>query len=743
MRNFVSELRRRNVLRVAAAYALSAWIIIEAGSVLLPTFGAPDAFFQVYVIAVIAGFVVSVVLAWIFQVTPEGVKLDRDADRAAPPDQRARQKMNYLIIALLVVALTVSLTFNVSNIETGAVSRASIAVLPFASRSANPENRVFADGIHDDLLTRLGNVNALKVISRTSVMEYRDTSKNLRQIAEELGVESVLEGAVQRVGDNVRINLKLIDARTDEQIWAKTYDHRLTMENIFSVQSEISQSVADALRATLSPDERVRIASVPTSDLRAYRLYKEARDNLYRRQLASITSARSQFQEAVALDPEYADAHAGLAESIMLLSINHQDIPEREAMQLAQASIDTALRLDPNLADAYAIHGLMKATIWGWSRMGTENVEAEAAFRRAIALNPNHASAYMWFASLRDTEDRLDEAIDLYQRAMELDPLARIPALNLPMVYAKRGEHDAAINLWLEATRIHSEWPTVYQYVATHLWGLGRLDEAYAWYSKILELGAETGLSGNVDTAVMVDLGDLERARELLDRYSQTHPFYPFAVSLRELVNGDYSAAAEGFTRLIDQSRLPERYIFDIASGSALLAGDLETAKKYALAADPVLGADTAVRVDRSATQNAVKLAYIYQRESRNGEASRLLRETLDVIRDLPRLGTHGFGIRDVQIYALLGRREDAIAAFRDALDAGFRGSVLFDGWPLAVDPYLDSIRDEPRFIQMLDELESHLVVMRKNIYSAEAAGNLDDLRAQTETVPSSQGLKL
>jgi tetratricopeptide (TPR) repeat protein len=482
---------------------------------------------------------------------------------------------------------------------------------------------------------------------------------------------------------------------------------------------------------------------VPTSDLRAYRLYKEARDNLYRRQLASITSARSQFQEAVALDPEYADAHAGLAESIMLLSINHQDIPEREAMQLAQASIDTALRLDLNLADAYAIHGLMKATIWGWSRMGTENVEAEAAFRRAIALNPNHASAYMWFASLRDTEDRLDEAIDLYQRAMELDPLARIPALNLPMVYAKRGEHDAAINLWLEATRIHSEWPTVYQYVATHLWGLGRLDEAYAWYSKILELGAETGLSGNVDTAVMVDLGDLERARELLDRYSQTHPFYPFAVSLRELVNGDYSAAAEGFTRLIDQSRLPERYIFDIASGSALLAGDLETAKKYALAADPVLGADTAVRVDRSATQNAVKLAYIYQREGRNGEASRLLRETLDVIRDLPRLGTHGFGIRDVQIYALLGRREDAIAAFRDALDAGFRGSVLFDGWPLAVDPYLDSIRDEPRFIQMLDELESHLVVMRKNIYSAEAAGNLDDLRAQTETVPSSQGLKL
>jgi len=735
MRNFVSELRRRNVLRVAAAYALSAWIIIEAGSVLLPTFGASEAFFKGYVIAVIAGFVVSVILAWIFQITPEGVKLDRDADRTAPVDHRARQKMNYVIIGLLVVALTVSVTFNVSNIETGEVSRASIAVLPFASRSANPENRVFADGIHDDLLTRLGNVNALKVISRTSVMEYRDTAKNVRQIAEELGVVSVLEGAVQRIGDNVRINLQLIDARTDEQIWAKTYDHQLTMENIFAVQSEISASVADALQATLSSDERVRIASVPTSDLRAYRLYKEARNNLYQRQLGTIRSARGQFQEAVALDPKYADAHAGLAESIMLLSINHQEVPEREAMELAQASIDRALQLDPNLADAYAIRGLVNATAWGKSRVGRGNVEAEAAFRRAIALNPNHASAYMWFAALRDSEERLDEAIELYQRAMELDPLARIPATNLPMVYAKRGEHAAAMTLWLEATRIHSEWPTVHQYVATHLWGLGRLDEAYGWYAKVRELGGDTGLSGNIDMGVMVDLGDLQRAGDLLDRYPETHPFYPFALGLRRLIDEDYSAAAEGFTRIIDESLFPERYVFHFASNSAVLAGDLQTAKKYVLAADPILGGDTAARVDRAAAQNAVKLAYIYQREGRNSEASRLLMETLNVIRDLPRLGTHGFGIRDVQIYALLGRREDAIAAFRDALDAGYRGSILFDGWPLAVDPYLDSIREEPRFIQMLDELDTYLVVMRENIYGAEAAGSLDDLRSRTETI--------
>ncbi|MGH8168223.1 MAG: hypothetical protein ACREQ1_13355, partial [Woeseiaceae bacterium] len=224
MRKFVSELRRRNVFRVAAAYALSAWILIEAGSVLLPTFGASEGFFQVYVVAVLAGFVVSVVLAWVFQWTPEGVKLDRDVDRTATEDRGTSQRMNYAIIALLVIALVVSVTFNVTDTE-GELPVASIAVLPFASRSANPDNRLFADGIHDDLLTRLANVKALKVISRTSVMEYRDTAKNVREIGEELGVESVLAGTVQRIGDTVRINLQLIDARSDEHIWAKSYDH--------------------------------------------------------------------------------------------------------------------------------------------------------------------------------------------------------------------------------------------------------------------------------------------------------------------------------------------------------------------------------------------------------------------------------------------------------------------------------------------------------------------------------------
>lgn len=727
MRRFLSELRRRNVPRVAAAYALSAWIVIEAGSVLLPTFGAPERVFQAYVVAVIAGFVVAVVLSWLFEWTPEGVRLDRRTGVPAASPPRSHQRMNLAIIALLVVALAASITFNVQDVEPGA--HRSIAVLPFTSLSTNPENELFTVGIHDDLLTKLANISALKVISRTSVMGYRDTTKNLRQIGEELGVETVLEGSVQRIGDNVRVNVQLIDADTDRHLWADTYERKLTVRNIFTIQSDISEAVAAALQATLSPEEQARVAATPTSDLLAYRLYKEARENLDLRRLETLREAREQFREAIVLDPEYAEAHAGLAESTMLLWINHNDMSREQAVEATQSSLDRALALDPGLADAYAIRGLLKSTLWSHAMTGRENVEAEEAFRQAIALNPNHASAYMWFAGLRNSEERLDEAIELYQRSMELDPLGRIPYSNLPQIYSKKGRHGQAMELWLEAVRIHSEWPTLYQYIAVELWGLGRFDEAYAWHEKSMELATVPSVDGDLELAIFIDLGEFDRARAVLDRYPEGHLLRPAVGAFRLMLEEEYSEAADEFAALVEDDVLPGPFFNALVSDSALLAGDLERAREYALLADPMLASDSANRINRRTARNAVKLAYIERKRGRGQLADEMLLEVLDVIRDLPRLGTFGYGIRDVQIYALLGRKEDALAAFRDALDEGFRGSLIFDGWPLIADPYLESIRDDPRFASMIDELDGYLAIMRDRLLEAEANDALDDLR--------------
>ena len=304
MSSFISELRRRNVLRVAAAYALAAWIIIEAGSVLLPTFGASETTFQGYVIVVMLGFLVSLVFAWVFEITPDGVKLDKDVERDPGAARESTGLTNYAIIGLLVIALGVSITFNVTGIRNSAdpsaaqimAYRQSIAVLPFSSRSVAGGNALFADGVHDDLLTKLANFGALKVISRTSVMEYRGTTKNLRQIGDELGVDTLLEGTVQRVGENVRINVQLIDAETDEHLWAKIYDRLVTDENLFSVQSEVSGQIAAALHSALIPTAEITAVSVPTENLRAYSLYQTGRDRLAELRLESIKDERQQFE---------------------------------------------------------------------------------------------------------------------------------------------------------------------------------------------------------------------------------------------------------------------------------------------------------------------------------------------------------------------------------------------------------------------------------------------------------------
>ncbi|MDH3769274.1 MAG: hypothetical protein OES99_12610, partial [Gammaproteobacteria bacterium] len=414
MTSFIAELRRRNVLRVAAAYAVVGWILIEAGSVLLPTFGAPEWFFKVYVLLVVAGFLLTLLLAWILEWTPEGVKLERDVDRSKSVTEQTGHKMNYGIIGLLVAALTISLTLNVTGLRDkkseslSAGVGSSIAVLPFESISADPENELFTDGIHDDLLTSLANIGALKVISRTSVLEYRNPVRNLREIASELGVDTVLEGSVQRSGNNVRINAQLIDAQTDEHIWAKTYDRELTAKNIFHIQSEISAEITTALKAQLTPEEQGRLVSVPTENLEAYSLSMAGRSNVYKRRLETLTAAREQFQGAIKLDPGYSHAYSGLAESVLLLMINHNVIPYDEAYQLASEALDKALELDPQNADAYASLGLLKMNISKHERSGQELTEAETAFRRAIELSPNHAGTYSWFASLKSQEMDLE-----------------------------------------------------------------------------------------------------------------------------------------------------------------------------------------------------------------------------------------------------------------------------------------------------------------------------------------------
>ena len=739
MTSFVSELKRRNVLRVAAAYAVVAWIIIEAGSVLLPTFGASESAFQVYVIVVVAGLLASLVFAWAFELTPEGVKLEKNVDRSESITPKTGRKLNLIIIALLVVALGISVTLNVTGMRgaqvapLAAADRLSIAVLPFTSRSTDPENQLFADGIHDDLLTRLANVAALKVISRTSMMEYRDSTKNLPEIAEELGVGTILEGAVQRVGDSVRINAQLIDAATDEHIWAKSYDRQLSTANLFAIQSEISEEITRALQAKLTDEEQLRLANIPTNSLAAYNLYTQGRDNLYTRRLDTLLKAREQFEGAIALDPDYAEAYAGLADSALLLLNNHQAISPNEAFDVAEASLDNALSLDPDLSDAHASLGLLKHQMWQENRSGPGLEEAEACFLSALELNPNNATAYMWFASIRGTQRRYEEAIELYHDSLRVDPLGKIPYANLPGLYALRGQNDEALDLYVKAVEIHPEWPTAYQNLAQHLQGLGRMDEAVAWGMKGQELSTDP-IGGASMVGAYIEFGEYGKVAELFAGVTPGHPMFELGLGMEKALQGDFAGAAEVIENIIEGAENPRQFQLSLIAAFAMFAGDFDKARIYAELHDPEFAADANPEVDAFNVANLIRYAFILQNLGENQRADTLLATAMNVVRTLPRVGLAGHGIRDVQILALQGKTLEALAAFRDAIDEGFRGTVSSNGWPLAVDPYLNSLRGQPGFQAMVGELDDAVTAMQQRLAQAEQSGNWDELRALVES---------
>ncbi len=737
MNSLVSELRQRNVLRTAAAYALVSWILIEAGSVLLPTFGAPEWVFKSYVIAIVAGFFVAMVVSWIFQITPEGVKRERDIDRETY-QAKPRSGMNRVIIALLIVALGVSITFNVTGLRSSPtslapVARDSIAVLPFTSRSTDAENQFFADGIHDDILTRLADVESLRVISRTSVNEYRDTTKNIRQIGRELGVAAVVEGAVQRSGDQVRITVQLIDAETDEHLWAATYDKALTIENVFDVQSEISAQIAVSLRTALTPEEQRRLAAAPTDNIEAYAEYVKGSNNLSQRSFASLQQARAQFERAIELDPEYAKAHAGLAQTVLILLSNHKAIPQRDAFDIAANSLNTALEIDPELAEAYAVRGLLEMMEWEITRVGPGNVDAATSFETALALSPSLADAYVWFATLRQSEGQVDEAINLLTDALTIDPLSRIPYVNLPGLYAQRGQNEEATVMLLRAVSIFPDWSTPYDYLSTHLQKLGRLDEAVAWGLQDVAL-SEDPMSGGDLLAIYQEFGHERQILDFVERFPEEHPFYPIGKAYWHYLNKEYDEAAAEFEKLEDPGQYPPDITIALMVGIAIMSGDYDQAYEYMVTGNPSFAADTDLKVDEYNVYAAVMLAFIQQQREQFGEAKELLDKSQPVIGRLPRLGRAGHGIKDVQILTMQGRPDAAMEALIEAVDEGFVSSIAFDVWTFADDPIIEPLRSDPRFAEIERRLNERIDEMRLNVEQARATGDWSGLIDRTKS---------
>ncbi len=435
-----TELKRRNVPRVAAAYAVAGWLTVEVSSVVLPAFGAPDWTLRAIIILVLLGFPVALVIAWAFQMTPEGPKRDDEVDREENTGNPPRSnRLNVITIAFLVLAAGIFIVARMMPPEIATHDRKSIAVLPFENMSGDDANDPFTIGIHDDLLTHISRIGSIKTISRTSVLRYRNTAKSIPEIAAELGVMTILVGGIQRAGDRVRINVQLIDTMTDEHLWANTYDRQLTASNVFAIQTEIAVAIAAALQATLSSEEQRLLEYAPTENLDAMEAYYLGKQLLEERSRESLFAAVEYFEKVIELDPKYALAHSGLADAYMLLPEYTPTIDMREARETSEAAADRALELGPEEPEVLASAG--------WNRLihYYDWPEAERLLRRALAIEPNNAGALHWLSHVLSWQGQHAEAVVAAERALEVDPHTTLMAMNLAYIRTDSGLFDQAI----------------------------------------------------------------------------------------------------------------------------------------------------------------------------------------------------------------------------------------------------------------------------------------------------------
>ncbi len=464
MPSLFTELRRRNVFKVGAAYAIVAWLLIEVSSVLLPTFNAPEWIMQVFTLFVILGFPVALLLAWAYEITPEGIKADSDVprDNITPA---TGQRLNYAIVGLLVLAVGVMFLDNYvleedSEADVRGDDRPSIAVLPLDNLSPDPENAFFADGIHGDLLTQLSKIGSLKVISRTSVMTYRNSPKNMREIGEELGVATILEGDVRRAGDTVRINVQLIDAETDEHLWAETYDRELTAENIFAIQSEMAISIAEALQTVLTPQEMAQLNELPTQNTRAYDFFLSGNEYFRRGDSPTFISLSVlMYERAVEEDPQFALALASLSRAhsrMFWYGIDRTDYRR----STAEATVQRALELAPELPEAHLAMGYYH--YWGFRAYELALEE----FAIAEQGMPGAAELFEARAYIQRRLGQWEQSIASMDLAIELDPRNSYLVIEQAHTYEWLRDYNQAEKLYVRVLEIAPDDATAYNYKA-------------------------------------------------------------------------------------------------------------------------------------------------------------------------------------------------------------------------------------------------------------------------------------
>ncbi len=539
-----AELKRRNVFRVAAIYAVAGGLLIQIGEATFDALGLPDGSLRLVIIAVALGFPVALVVGWLFDWTAEGLVRTPDDPEQTVARLRSHRRIDFAIIGVLVLALGLSL-FG-PEMESPAVEDQpirSIAVLPLANLSGDPDQEYFSDGMTEALIAELAKIGSLRVISRTSAMRYKQTDLSMPEIAAELGVEGLIEGSVLRDGDEVRITAQLIHGPSDAHLWSQSYTNKLT--SVIRLQADVALAIAREVSAAITRDERARLEAAPSVDPQVHDLYLRGRYLWNHRSVESLAQSVRYFERVVEADPTHARGWAGLGDARFLFGFYVGLSPKGPFRAEAREATRRAIELDDSLAEAHAGLGLQLAMLdWKFD-------EAEREFRRAIELDPGYASTYMWYSELLLFIGRTDEAIAAAETARDLDPFAPPVLSDLGSVYLNAGRPEEAAAALRAALDLDPDYELPRAVLgAVHLTS-GQTEAATRELERAHEGSAIASYSLLLARAY-ARAGETRRARELLreaEGASYASPYH-LAGALWEL--GDTDAALEALERAFD-----------------------------------------------------------------------------------------------------------------------------------------------------------------------------------------------
>jgi TolB-like protein/Flp pilus assembly protein TadD len=696
LKRLIQELKRRNVFKVAAVYAVAGWLVIQVATSVFPVLLLPSWLTRAVVILTLLGFPITIVIAWAFELTPEGMKRTDEAPDKTPILPQNSNKLNIILGTLLFLALA-ALSYQLffknkpapSNSVTGhpftdtlAVSAKSIAVLPFENLSTDTANAYFADGMQDMILTKLDQMGGLKVISRTSTEKYKSHPDNLSIIAKELHVATILEGSVQKAGNQVLVNVQLIDAHTDHHLWANDYTR--TLNNVFHVEGDVAGKIARALKIKLAPSEKKKLSKSPTDNGNAFDLFLKANFQVdrYNNTVILPDSALNWYHQAIRFDTSFALAYANLANAERLWSrIRNADSLRNQAL----SHVRKALNINPNLATAHIYLGDI------YELIDQNDKRAETEWETARQLSPNNADVLQRLAGVDVNKGRWDAVLSKVKRAIELDPKNSKRYLNLAYIEEDLKHYQKALQLFDQARQVNPADGQVFYNKTQILIGLGRQKQALKEWQLLKKASpALLALIGDYRLKYRIDGINRDFKQQLLDLQKEDS----LAKEFRRKGQTGFGQAGSSELMNIIQYQIGKTYYY---------MGEHSQANNYFM---HLLGKLTSSPPDKSPGDKNDRLALIAYCRAFLGQREKAIAAIKQVLQLNPVTDhylNHYYYLEDMAaIYAHFAEANHAIPLLEQIFTA--KGTGYITGTSLKNNPIWDPIRKDFRFQALIKQ---------------------------------------